>query len=118
MVSDGLMVPPDPELSVLRLESWRDAEDGWKNRSESMRRHDSDSDWSLGIPPSPQKTRELCVGQWGHLGTDPEVAITLDPLDSAESQRTWLNRSWEALFLETERALQEGLWQPSLAAGL
>lgn len=29
MVSDGLMVPPDPELSVLWLESRRNAEDGW-----------------------------------------------------------------------------------------
>lgn len=118
MVSDGLMVPPDPELSVLWLESRRNAEDGWQNRSESVRRHDSESEWSLSIPRSLQKTREPCAGQWEQLGTDPEVAITLDALDSVESQRMWPSHSWEALFLETEGALHEGPWQPLLRAGL
>lgn len=35
-MSQGLVVLPDPEPLVLWLESWGAAEDGWKNRSESV----------------------------------------------------------------------------------
>ena len=62
------------------------------------------NEWSLSIPWSPQKTGEPCVGQWEHLGTAPEMAIALDPLDSAENQRTWANHSRNGPFVEVEGA--------------
>lgn len=57
------------------------------------------AEWSLSIPRSPQKSREL----WEHLGADPEMVMASDPSMSTESQRP---------LLQVEIAVQKGLGQP------